>query len=141
MSTRATIAQIKDDKLYFITCHYDGYYKATGVILERNYDTTSKVESLINNGSLMVLGGSIESSIKLNKSYIQSDLRSVNIYDIINDRYIDTEDENGFLELSADLFQNDHIYIWVDKLNKWFHFYCKSQTIIKNFLKTHCLHA
>lgn len=56
MSTRSNIAiQLKDDKVKFIYCHFDGYLEHNGAILVEHYNTREKVEELINLGHLSSL--------------------------------------------------------------------------------------
>jgi len=56
MSTRSMIGiQQEDGKIRAIYCHYDGYPKGVGQTLANYYQTTDKVEALLNLGDLSVL--------------------------------------------------------------------------------------
>jgi hypothetical protein len=56
MSTRSMIGiQQEDGKIKAIYCHYDGYPKGVGQTLADHYQTTDKVEALLNLGDLSVL--------------------------------------------------------------------------------------
>ena len=56
MSTRSMIGiQQEDGKIEAIYCHYDGYPEGVGQTLADHYQTTDKVEALLNLGDLSVL--------------------------------------------------------------------------------------
>ena len=60
MSTRSNIAiQLKDDKVKFIYCHFDGYLEHNGAILVEHYNTREKVEELLKLGHLSSLKAKI----------------------------------------------------------------------------------
>ena len=56
MATRSRIAiEDQDGKVRSIYCHFDGYPSNNGVILNENYKTQEKVESLISLGAISKL--------------------------------------------------------------------------------------
>ena len=56
MSTRSMIGiQQENGKIKAIYCHYDGYPEGVGQTLANYYQTTDKVEALLNLGDLSVL--------------------------------------------------------------------------------------
>ena len=56
MATRSRIAiEDQDGKVRSIYCHFDGYPSNNGVILNENYKTQEKVESLISLGAISFL--------------------------------------------------------------------------------------
>ena len=57
MSTRSTISiHQKDGNIRTVYCHFDGYYEHNGVILYNFYNTSEKVNALIDNGAISSLG-------------------------------------------------------------------------------------
>lgn len=62
MATRSTIAKLNPDgTVTSIYCHWDGYPKHVGVILEGFYTDPAKIEQLINLGDLSQLSYEIGS--------------------------------------------------------------------------------
>lgn len=60
MATRSMIGiQQEDGKVRAIYCHYDGYPEGVGQTLADYYQTTDKVEALLNLGDLSVLSNEI----------------------------------------------------------------------------------
>lgn len=51
MSTRSLICQIKNDKITFSHCSYDGFLSGVGETLLKHYSTAEKVEKLIDFGN------------------------------------------------------------------------------------------
>ena len=64
MSTRSAIAiqETKDGPVQHIYCHFDGYPKHNGKILNEHYRDPSKVKELLALGDLSVLDETIEKS-------------------------------------------------------------------------------
>lgn len=60
MSTKCIIAINNGKSVKAIYCHWDGYPKWTGRILNENYTDTSKINRLIKLGDIDFLGKSIE---------------------------------------------------------------------------------
>lgn len=57
MSTNATITIKRiDGTTTSINCHYDGYIEGVGVILQLAYNTTDKIEKLLELGDLSCIG-------------------------------------------------------------------------------------
>ena len=66
MSTRSFICKYDADKKAYkaIYCHFDGYVKGVGAMLDANYDTESKVDALLNLGGISSLKATIEETRK-----------------------------------------------------------------------------
>ena len=61
MATRSTISAVITDpngnkRVQKIYCHWDGYLDNNGKILLENYNTQQRVEELLFNGDMSVLG-------------------------------------------------------------------------------------
>jgi hypothetical protein len=56
MSTRCLIAEKVHDGYRAIYCHNDGYPGGVGVTLQNYYRTTTKIELLLNQGDISILG-------------------------------------------------------------------------------------
>ena len=64
MATRSRIAiENQDGSVISIYCHWDGYIKSNGVILNENYTTKDKVEELIALGDLSSLDVTIDRTV------------------------------------------------------------------------------
>jgi hypothetical protein len=59
MATRSTISIEENGKIRSIYCHWDGYPTNNGAILLEHYNTSDKVNELINLGSLSFLAENI----------------------------------------------------------------------------------
>lgn len=60
MATRSTIAlELNDGTIKAIYCHWDGGISNNGKILQQHYTDVSKVQALIDNGDLSILGEEI----------------------------------------------------------------------------------
>lgn len=66
MSTRSYICKYDTSKKAYkvIYCHFDGYVKGVGAILDSNYDIESKVDALLNLGDISSLEASVEETKK-----------------------------------------------------------------------------
>ena len=62
MSTRSFICKYDTDKKAYraIYCHFDGYVKGVGAMLDANYDTESKVDALLDLGDISSLEATVE---------------------------------------------------------------------------------
>ena len=68
MATRSRIAiENQDGSVTSIYCHWDGYIKSNGVILNNNYTTKDKVEELIALGDLSSLGETIDRTVSYHR--------------------------------------------------------------------------
>lgn len=56
MSTRCLIAKKIENGYKAIYCHFDGYPKGVGETLKNHYKTDAKVEVLLNQGDIAILG-------------------------------------------------------------------------------------
>jgi hypothetical protein len=64
MATRSRIAiENQDGSVTSVYCHWDGYIKTNGVILDENYYTKDKVEELIALGDLSSLDETINRTV------------------------------------------------------------------------------
>ena len=64
MATRSRIAiENQDGSVTSVYCHWDGYIKTNGVILNENYNTKDKVEALIELGNLSSLNKTLETTV------------------------------------------------------------------------------
>lgn len=61
MATRSTIARKVGEQIQSIYCHWDGYPRHAGRILEEHYTTPEKIDALMALGDLSVLGAEIGS--------------------------------------------------------------------------------
>ena len=61
MATRSYIGKMNPETgtITYVYCHYDGYLSHTGRLLVENYNNESKVDELLNLGSLSYLGEEI----------------------------------------------------------------------------------
>lgn len=58
MSTRSTIAlEYAGNVIKKVYCHYDGYIRHVGVMLDRHYSTREQVQSLIQGGDIRGFDG------------------------------------------------------------------------------------
>lgn len=66
MSTRSFICKYDTDKKAYraIYCHFDGYVKGVGAMLDANYDTESKVDALLDLGDISSLEPTVEETRK-----------------------------------------------------------------------------
>lgn len=66
MSTRSFICKYDADKKAYRTiyCHFDGYVKGVGAMLDANYDTESKVDALLDLGDISSLEATVEETKK-----------------------------------------------------------------------------
>lgn len=62
MSTRSFICKYDADKKAYraIYCHFDGYVKGVGAMLDANYNTESKVNALLDLGDISSLDATVE---------------------------------------------------------------------------------
>lgn len=62
MSTRSYICKYDAGKKAYkaIYCHFDGYVKGVGAMLDANYDTESKVDALLDLGDISSLEATVE---------------------------------------------------------------------------------
>jgi hypothetical protein len=64
MATRSRIAiENQDGSVTSVYCHWDGYIKSNGVILNNNYTTKDKVKALIELGNLSSLDKTLETTV------------------------------------------------------------------------------
>ena len=77
MSTRSFICRYDADKKAYRTiyCHFDGYVKGVGAMLDANYDTESKVNALLDLGDISSLEATVEETKE--KAYESSKPRYV----------------------------------------------------------------
>ena len=59
MATRSRIAIKTEDKILSVYCHWDGYPEGVGATLKKHYQDPAKIQSLMDLGSLSVLGSEI----------------------------------------------------------------------------------
>lgn len=60
MSTNSAIGKMNEDgTVTSIYCHYDGYVRGVGKILKEHYHARSKIDQLLQLGSLSILGPEI----------------------------------------------------------------------------------
>ena len=80
MSTRSFICTYDADKKAYkaIYCHFDGYIKWVGAMLDANYDTESKVDALLDLGDI----SSLEVSVEATKKNVYEDSEPCYIKDI-----------------------------------------------------------
>jgi hypothetical protein len=63
MATRSTIAlEYTDGTVKQIYCHWDGYLENNGSILREHYTDTAKLSSLLDRGSVISLGNTVDTS-------------------------------------------------------------------------------
>ena len=68
MATRSRIAiENQDGSVTSVYCHWDGYIKSNGVILNENYNTKDKVEELIALGDLSSLDITIDRTVSYHR--------------------------------------------------------------------------
>jgi hypothetical protein len=68
MATRSRIAiENQDGSVTSVYCHWDGYIKSNGVILNDNYNTKDKVEELIALGDLSSLDITIDRTVSYHR--------------------------------------------------------------------------
>jgi hypothetical protein len=63
MSTRSTISIETSKGIRSVYCHYDGYLKHNGKLLNENYNPEEKVNALIDLGDLSQLGETLKSTV------------------------------------------------------------------------------
>lgn len=66
MSTRSLIGKQDRNSVTYIYCHFDGYPKHNGEILNAHYTSPEKVDELIELGGLSVLGAKIGGQVDWN---------------------------------------------------------------------------
>lgn len=67
MSTNSCICQIKNEKIEFAYCHFDGYLNGVGATLLENYNNPEIVDSLINLGVFSELKSTIKETLSASK--------------------------------------------------------------------------
>jgi len=90
MATRSRIAiENQDGSVTSVYCHWDGYIKTNGVILNNNYNTTDKVNELIALGDLSSLYETIDRTISYHRNSGE---------DLVQTKYNNVEElfEDGF---------------------------------------------
>ena len=139
MSTRSRIGVIRaDGRIESIYCHFDGYPKGVGKILNENYQSQYKVNRLIKLGSISVLG------IEIGKKQDFNDFRNHNkdwclaynrdrgdSWDVYC-RPLFSDNEDEFIELARDSW-GEYIYLFAG--GKWFvrNIYSDEHNKIKKF--------
>jgi hypothetical protein len=91
MATRSRIAiENQDGSVISIYCHWDGYIKSNGVILNNNYTTKDKVEELIALGNLSSLDETIERTVAYhrdNGEYHLIQISFINVEELFEDGF------------------------------------------------------
>lgn len=98
MSTRSFICKYDTDKKAYraIYCHFDGYVKGVGAMLDAIYDTESKVDALLDLGDISSLEPTVEETRK-------------NAYKNSKPRYLAHIDEEV---LNSDI---EFVYLYISK--------------------------
>lgn len=98
MSTRSFICKYDTDKKAYraIYCHFDGYVKGVGAMLDANYDTESKIDALLDLGDISSLEPTVEETRK-------------NAYKNSKPRYLAHIDEEV---LNSDI---EFVYLYISK--------------------------
>lgn len=78
MGTHAFIG-LKEERITFTYCHFDGYLEGVGVLLHKYYNTLEKVKELLDMGNLSGLESSIEKSHFYKEGYGQKRRGSPNM--------------------------------------------------------------
>jgi len=60
MATRCLIGNLKEGKVTYIYCHFDGYPEVVGVCLSKHYTKERKVLALLQMGDLVLLGAKLK---------------------------------------------------------------------------------
>jgi hypothetical protein len=91
MATRSRIAiENQDGSVTSIYCHWDGYIKTNGRILNENYTTKDKVEELIALGNLSSLDETIERTVAYhrdNGEYHLIQISFINVEELFEDGF------------------------------------------------------
>ena len=91
MATRSRIAiENQDGSVTSVYCHWDGYIKTNGVILNENYTTKDKVEELIALGNLSSLDETIERTVAYhrdNGEYHLIQISFINVEELFEDGF------------------------------------------------------
>lgn len=107
MSTRSNIIiKKKDNSVNAVYCHCDGYLSYNGKILLNNYNTTEKVNALINGGNMSSLAKTLGDTSFYTK---RGDELFIADYKNLKE-YLDNVD-TLFIE---------YIYMWVEEKEKWY---------------------
>lgn len=102
MSTRSFICKYDADKKAYkaIYCHYDGYVKGVGAMLDANYDTESKVDALLDLGGISSLEATVEKTRK--NAYENS---KPQYFTHIDEEFANSDIEFVYLYISKGLWQ------------------------------------
>lgn len=116
MSTRSSInLKLKNGNFRCVYCHWDGYLEGVGLTLLENYNTTDKINKLMDYGDIR----------SLNKTIETSDFFKDGNGDDIN---FDSE----ILEFD-DIKQEEYNYLFVD--NYWHYFEFEENNQIRLLIK------
>ena len=108
MSTRARIGTFN----HSIHLTYDGYHDDAGVKLTEHYNTPDKVETLINNGNLAVLGDTIDQCINFSDHFNRDEDDSATTMDGVESYRAEFDrDKDGHSKTST-----CYVYIYSEKL-------------------------
>lgn len=102
MSTRSFICKYDADKKAYraIYCHFDGYVKGVGAMLDANYDTESKVDALLDLGGISSLEATVEKTRK--NAYENS---KPQYFTHIDEEFANSDIEFVYLYISKGLWQ------------------------------------
>lgn len=113
MATRSNILTIDQNtgKVRSIYCHWDGYIENNGKILYENYNTTTKVRALIDQGGISSLSNTLEDT----KFYIR-DMKEPAInnkateYKGLSEYFEQNEISFGYIE---------YVYVYSERYCRW----------------------
>lgn len=102
MSTRSFICKYDANKKAYkaIYCHFDGYVKGVGAMLDANYDTESKVDALLDLGGISSLEATVEETRK--NAYENS---KPQYFTHIDEEFANSDIEFVYLYISKGLWQ------------------------------------
>lgn len=112
MATRSTISiQKKDGTIRSVYCHWDGYCEYNGVLLYNFYNTTDKVNELIDYGDISSLGSEIGKKHNFDNLH----------YDGCTFYHRDRNEEKhiSVYNQCQDIEEEEYNYIFVEEKNEW----------------------
>ena len=132
MATRSVIAKLdsKTKKIKAVYCHNDGYLAHVGTVLDSHYQDESKVDELLKNGDISILGNNIGEKIDFDDFELAHKNKQCLFYardrgeNIKSKKPIILEDDIALLEFTDTACHAQYVYMYA--LGAWY-VYCMAE--------------
>ena len=120
MATRSVIAKLNKEtkKIKAVYCHNDGYLEHNGCILDSYYQDESKVDELLKNGDISILGNNIGEKIDFDDFELAHKNKQCLFYardrgeNIKSKQPIILEDDIALLEFAETACDAQYVYMY-----------------------------